>query len=114
MQSWGDLDNYRYLAPELHQLEDGSVGEILVTKESDMYGMGMVIFEVRSHYLATSGKSPLLLSANLFLVVSPAKFGRLRASYFQGADTWLSEVHFQPLAAAFRAFGHFESDRGIS
>ena len=28
-------------------------------------------------------------------------------------DTWLSEVRFCALPAAFYAFGHFESDRGI-
>jgi len=55
VQPGGDLDSYRYSAPELHQLEGGSVDEILITRESDMYGMGMVIFEVSSSCSARSG-----------------------------------------------------------
>ena len=41
----GDVDNGRYSAPELHQSEGSGVDEIPITKESDVYGMGMIIYE---------------------------------------------------------------------
>ena len=44
-QSKGDIDNYRYLAPELQQPEGHGTDEILITKESDVYGMAMVVSE---------------------------------------------------------------------
>ena len=45
----GDVDKYRYSAPEV-QWHDGSETEkILITKESDVYGMAMVAYEVSSH-----------------------------------------------------------------
>ena len=55
VQSGGDLDSYRYLAPELHQPEGGTVDETLITKENDVYGVGMVIFEVSSSCSVRSG-----------------------------------------------------------
>ena len=48
MQSGGDIDNYRYSAPEIQWPEDYSMDEVLVTKESDVYGMAMVIYEASS------------------------------------------------------------------
>jgi len=54
-QSVGDVDNDRYSAPELHQLDGRSVDEIPVTKESDVYEMGMVIYEASSHRPVLSG-----------------------------------------------------------
>jgi len=52
----------------------------------------------------TSGKYFLLSAPIIFQSFSPAKFGRLGAFYFHEVDTWLSEVHFCALLAAF---GHF-------
>ena len=51
----GDIDEYRYSAPEIQWRDDGGVGKILITKESDVYGMGMVAYEVSSHHPASSG-----------------------------------------------------------
>jgi len=45
VQSEGDVDYGRYSAPELHPSEDRGVDEISVTRESDVYGMGMIIYE---------------------------------------------------------------------
>jgi len=45
IQSGGDTDNKRYSAPELHQSEGHGMDEIPITRESDVYGMGMVIYE---------------------------------------------------------------------
>lgn len=50
VQPGGDTDSHRYSAPELHQPEGRDIGGILMTKESDVYGMGMVILEARSLY----------------------------------------------------------------
>ena len=45
----GDINKYRYSAPEV-QWHDGSETEkILVTKESDVYGLAMVAYEASSH-----------------------------------------------------------------
>ena len=49
-QSGRDIDSYRYLAPELQQPEDNGTDEILITKESDVYGMAMVVFEAGFHH----------------------------------------------------------------
>ena len=49
IQSEGDVDNYRYSAPEIQWPEDHGKDEILITKESDVYGMGMVAYEASSH-----------------------------------------------------------------
>lgn len=46
VQSGGGIDNYRYSAPEIQWPENHDVDEILITKESDVYGMGMVLYEV--------------------------------------------------------------------
>ena len=45
-------DNDRYSAPELHW---PGVRGILTSEESDVYGMGMVIYEVSSRYTVPSG-----------------------------------------------------------
>ena len=42
----GSLGGDRYLAPEIQWPEDYGTDEVLVTKESDVYGMAMVIYEV--------------------------------------------------------------------
>ena len=47
-QSEGDVDSYRYSAPELHQPQGDGIDEIPATKESDVYGMGMIVYEVSS------------------------------------------------------------------
>lgn len=45
----GTVDKYRYSAPEV-QWRDGSETEkILITQESDVYGMAMVAYEASSH-----------------------------------------------------------------
>jgi len=46
-QSAGDgrIDDYRYWAPEIQWPEDRGLGKILLTTESDVYGMGMVVYE---------------------------------------------------------------------
>ena len=44
----GDLSDQRYLAPELQRLEDYGMDKLLITKESDIYGMAMVISKARS------------------------------------------------------------------
>ena len=48
----GDIDDYRYMGPEillLVELNCGNVDKILATKENDVYGMSMVVYEVGSH-----------------------------------------------------------------
>ena len=50
-QSGGDVDNYRYSAPEIQWHDDGDTDKILITKESDVYGMGMVAYEASFHHL---------------------------------------------------------------
>jgi hypothetical protein len=50
----GNIDDFRYTGPEIVWPEESSpdsVDKILVTKESDIYGMGMVAYEVRFHRL---------------------------------------------------------------
>jgi len=49
IQSGGDIDNYRYSAPEIQWPEDHGADKILITKESDVYGIGMIVYEVSSH-----------------------------------------------------------------
>ena len=48
-----ETNGCRYLAPELQWLED--TDKILITKESDAYGMGMVAYEASFHRLVSSG-----------------------------------------------------------
>lgn len=51
-----DINNYRYSAPELHQTNGHGMDIGLpITKESDMFGMAMVIYEVSSHCPTSSG-----------------------------------------------------------
>jgi len=47
-QPVGDTDSHWYSAPELHRPEGRCIHEILTTKESDVYGMGVVILEASS------------------------------------------------------------------
>ena len=49
----GDIDDYvRYMAPEIITgFYDGNGDKILATKESDVYGMGMVAYEASSYCL---------------------------------------------------------------
>jgi hypothetical protein len=44
-----NLDGHRYLAPEIQWPEDYNMEKVVVTKESDVYGMAMVIYKARSH-----------------------------------------------------------------
>lgn len=48
----GVIDDHRYMGPEILSPDElccGSVDKILATKENDVYGMGMVVYEVGSH-----------------------------------------------------------------
>ena len=45
----GDLGDSRYLAPEIQWPKDYGTDKILITKESDVYGVAMVIYEARSY-----------------------------------------------------------------
>jgi len=55
VQSVGEIDNCRFLAPELHWPENHGMDENFITRESDVYGMGMVAYEVSSHHHTSSG-----------------------------------------------------------
>jgi len=46
VKTGGYIKNYQYSAPEI-QLPEGR--DVLTTKEGDVYGMGMVIYEASSH-----------------------------------------------------------------
>ena len=51
----GQIDDFRYSAPEVQWPEDFDMTEVRLTKESDIYGMAMVIYKVGSpdlHHLA--------------------------------------------------------------
>ena len=48
LQSVGDIDNYRYSAPETRFPKDHSEAVTPVTYERDIYGMGMIAYEVSS------------------------------------------------------------------
>ena len=43
-----DVPGCRYSAPEIQRAERSGVREIPITQDSDVYGMSMVIYEVRS------------------------------------------------------------------
>ena len=49
------LGQCRYLAPEIQWPEDYGTDKILITKESDIYGMAMVIYEARHYKPISSG-----------------------------------------------------------
>ena len=51
----GNIDKYRYSAPEIQWRDDGGADKILITKESDVYGMAMVAYEVSSRLPVLSG-----------------------------------------------------------
>lgn len=42
----GGIDDYRYWAPEIQWPEDYGMDKTIITTESDVYGMGMVAYEV--------------------------------------------------------------------
>ena len=44
-----DLYDYRYVAPEVQWPENYGKGEVLITKESDVFEMAMVIYEARPY-----------------------------------------------------------------
>jgi len=58
-------------------------------------------------------KSRLLMSAKIFTVIPPTKFGRLGLLLLPEVSTWLPEVRFCALPTTFHRFQHFESDRGF-
>ena len=48
---WGGVNNAYYPAPEFHVTKGRGVDwTVLITPESDVYGIGMVIYEVSSHH----------------------------------------------------------------
>ena len=49
MQSMGDTDNYRYSAPETQFPKDQGEGITPITRQRDVYGMGMITYEASSH-----------------------------------------------------------------
>ena len=55
VQSGGDIGNCQYSAPEIRWPEEDDMDEIIVTKESDVYGMTMVVYEASSHHPASCG-----------------------------------------------------------
>ena len=84
-----DIDDYRYMAPELQSPEEHDVEGIdkLATKESDVYGMGMVVYRVSSHRLISPGTGikshvgpPLGLDGERAVL-------RMRHSHDTGKDT---------------------------
>jgi len=48
VQARGDIDNYRYSAPEILFPEDHSQQIDPVTVRADIYGIGMIIYEASS------------------------------------------------------------------
>ena len=50
-----DPRGYRYLAPEIQWPEEHGTDKILVTKESDIYGMAMVVYEARFYKTISCG-----------------------------------------------------------
>ena len=44
----GAPDECRYSAPEVQWYDDGGREKVLITRESDVYGMAMVVYEVSS------------------------------------------------------------------
>ena len=52
----GDVDKYRYWAPEIQWRDDGNMDKILITNESDVYGMAMVAYEVSSNRPVSRGQ----------------------------------------------------------
>lgn len=57
--SGGDVNNYRYLAPEIQWPDDGETDQIQITAQSDVYGMGMVAYEVSDHLVISPQASNL-------------------------------------------------------
>jgi len=51
----GDIDNYRYSAPETQFPMDHSEAVTPSTYEVDVYGMGMIAYEVSSYSPGPSG-----------------------------------------------------------
>jgi hypothetical protein len=58
----GDLGDCRYLAPEIQWPENYDMDKIFITKESDVYGMAMVIYEARSYKPISPGPGSNLTS----------------------------------------------------
>ena len=64
LQSVGDIDNYRYSAPETQFPMDHSEGVTPSTYEGNVYGIGMIAYEVSSYSPGPSGPG----SSNLTLI----------------------------------------------
>ena len=48
------IDSYRYTAPEIPWTDDNE-GDVRITKQSDVYGMGMIAYEASPHRLVLFG-----------------------------------------------------------
>ena len=62
MQSIGDINNYRYSAPENRFPEDLSMEVTPLTFEGDVFGMGMIVYEESSRCPARNRCQTLLYS----------------------------------------------------
>ena len=65
VQSKGDIDNYRYSAPETRFPKDRSEDPTPFTFERDVYGMGMIAYEASPYRHESPG--PGLVLALLYL-----------------------------------------------
>jgi len=55
LRLWGGVDNDWYPAPELHTTQDhGADLALFRTQKSDVYGIGMIIYEASPHHPASS------------------------------------------------------------
>ena len=57
-----DMDKCRYSAPEIQWPEDHDMDKVLITKESDVYGVGMVAYEASPHCPVSSSPRSNLTS----------------------------------------------------
>ena len=55
LRALGDIDNYRYSAPETRFPKYCSESVTPITYEKDMYTMGMIIYEASSYHPGSSG-----------------------------------------------------------
>ena len=51
----GDVHRYRYSAPEIQWRDEHTTDKILITKESDVYGMAMIAYEASSRHPVSPG-----------------------------------------------------------
>jgi len=49
LRSLRDIDRHRYSAPETTRSKNALMPSLTLTKEDDVYGMGMIAYEASSH-----------------------------------------------------------------